>query len=124
MAFVTAQPAASIDTLPLVWRSRPARMRSSVDLPQPEGPTMQRNSPGAIERSIPVSACTEPRGPSNIRERPAIAIRAPLRGGSAMLLQSLRDEGIGAVDQHEADAARLLAAIDPGMVGRLLHQDV
>ena len=28
-------------------RVRPARMRSSVDLPQPDGPTMQTNSPGA-----------------------------------------------------------------------------
>src|SRR5271154_7071547 len=28
------------------------------------------------------------------------------------------------IHQHEDDAARLLAAIDPGVVGRLLHDDV
>src|SRR5579863_5443050 len=115
MAFLTAQPAASTEIVPLVWRSSPARMRSKVDLPQPDGPTMHRNSPGAIERSIPVSACTEPRGPSKMRERPAISIRAPLRGGSnAMRLRSRSDERVGAVDQDEADAAGLLAAINPG----------
>ena len=47
-------------TLPLalptsapVMRSRPATMRSKVDLPQPEGPTMTMNSPSAISMSIP-----------------------------------------------------------------------
>ena len=28
-------------------------MRSSVDLPQPDGPTMTTNSPSAISRSMP-----------------------------------------------------------------------
>jgi len=37
--------------VPLVWAVSPARMRSSVDFPQPEGPTMQTNSPGAM-RSV------------------------------------------------------------------------
>ena len=36
--------------------SRPAIMRSSVDLPQPDGPTRTRNSPSAISRSIPATA--------------------------------------------------------------------
>ena len=44
--------------VPLVARSRPARMRSRVDLPQPLGPTMQTNSPGAMVRSMPSSATT------------------------------------------------------------------
>src|SRR5580692_2410110 len=120
MAFSTAQPAESIATLPLDWRSSPARMRSKVDLPQPDGPTMHKNSPAAIDKSMPVSACTEPRGPSKTRERPAMSIRAPLRGGSdTMLLYPRSDQRIGTVDEDEADTARLLAAIDPGVVGRL-----
>ena len=57
----TGQPGASIVSVPLDCRSRPARMRSSVDFPQPDGPTMQTNSPGAIERSMPSSASTWPR---------------------------------------------------------------
>ena len=35
-------------------------MRSSVDFPQPDGPTMQRNSPAAMLRSILSSASTLP----------------------------------------------------------------
>ena len=33
-------------------------MRSSVDLPQPEGPISETNSPAATVREIPVSAST------------------------------------------------------------------
>jgi hypothetical protein len=33
--------------------SSPATMRSRVDLPQPEGPTMTTNSPSAISASTP-----------------------------------------------------------------------
>ena len=32
--------------------------RSSVVLPQPDGPISETNSPGAIARSISLSACT------------------------------------------------------------------
>ena len=32
--------------------------RSSVDLPQPDGPMSETNSPASIERSIPVRAVT------------------------------------------------------------------
>ena len=38
---------------PAVMFSRPAIMRSSVDLPQPDGPTSTTNSPSAIEMSTP-----------------------------------------------------------------------
>jgi hypothetical protein len=33
--------------------SRPATMRSRVDLPQPDGPTMTMNSPSLISMSMP-----------------------------------------------------------------------
>jgi hypothetical protein len=38
----------AIATSPSVMVSRPAIMRSSVDLPQPEGPTITMNSPSAM----------------------------------------------------------------------------
>jgi hypothetical protein len=38
---------------PAVMSSRPAIVRSSVDLPQPEGPTKTMNSPSRISRSMP-----------------------------------------------------------------------
>ena len=37
----------SIQISPLVTRSSPATIRSSVDFPQPDGPTMTINSPSA-----------------------------------------------------------------------------
>ncbi len=42
-----------IQTSPPVIASRPATMRSSVDLPQPDGPTMTMNSPSPISMSMP-----------------------------------------------------------------------
>src|ERR1700756_2328573 len=51
---VTGLP--SIDTWPVVGSSQPATMRRSVDLPQPEAPIMQTNSPFEIARSTGASA--------------------------------------------------------------------
>src|SRR5260221_193923 len=42
-----------ISTIPALGRSSPATMLSSVDLPQPEGPTSTVNSPLSMSRSIP-----------------------------------------------------------------------
>src|SRR3954464_13059860 len=40
----------SIDTVPALIGSRPAIMRSTVDLPQPEGPSSTMNSPSATPK--------------------------------------------------------------------------
>ncbi len=42
-----------IEIVPSVMVSSPAIIRSSVDCPQPEGPTRTRNSPSAISMSTP-----------------------------------------------------------------------
>src|SRR5213078_1848924 len=42
-----------ISTVPALGRSSPATILSSVDLPQPEGPTSTVNSPLSMSRSIP-----------------------------------------------------------------------
>src|ERR1041384_5208093 len=42
--------------VPDVGWIRAPMMRSSVDLPQPDGPISDTNSPGSISRSIPCSA--------------------------------------------------------------------
>ena len=59
---VTSRP--SSVTRPLVGRSRPATMRSSVDLPQPEGPRMVTKSLLPMVRSV---------GSSALRRRVAVA---------------------------------------------------
>src|SRR5258706_13040015 len=46
--------------------------RSSVDLPQPEGPMSDTNSSRSIERSMPSSACVCPAAVSKTFETPAI----------------------------------------------------
>src|SRR5690606_21195426 len=58
--------------LPAEIVSRPATQRSSVDLPQPEGPTMTTNSPSATSRStVSIATCC----PYNLRT-PRSATRA------------------------------------------------
>jgi hypothetical protein len=42
-------------------RSSPAMIRSSVDFPQPDGPTSTRNSPSAMASSMSCSTCTLPK---------------------------------------------------------------
>src|SRR3954469_9506956 len=56
--FTTRPP---IRTSPPEISSRPAIMRSKVDLPQPEGPTSTQNSPSAIDTSTPCTTCVEPK---------------------------------------------------------------
>ena len=51
----------SISTLPELASSRPAMMRSSVDFPQPDGPTKTTNSPSVTSRSMPFSTSTLPK---------------------------------------------------------------
>ena len=46
---------------PSVIDSRPAIMRSRVDLPQPDGPTSTTNSPSRTSRSIPWITGTLPK---------------------------------------------------------------
>src|SRR5882724_4363241 len=46
---------------PDVTVSRPAIMASSVDFPQPDGPTSTTNSPGATSRLTPFSTSTAPK---------------------------------------------------------------
>ena len=46
--------------LPAVTVSRPAIMRSSVDLPQPDGPSSTVNEPSGIASDTPFTASTPP----------------------------------------------------------------
>src|SRR5215471_12640363 len=57
-ARVTSSP--PMVTVPSVTSSRPAIIRSSVDLPQPDGPTRTRNSPLPIVRETLSTATTSP----------------------------------------------------------------
>src|SRR5436190_18445737 len=56
--WLTTRPPISIS--PPVMGSRPATMRSSVDLPQPEGPTRTQNWPSPTSKSMPLMASKPP----------------------------------------------------------------
>src|SRR5262249_56140082 len=55
---LTTRPPMSIS--PPVMVSSPATMRSSVDLPQPEGPTSTQNWPSPTSKSMPLIASKPP----------------------------------------------------------------
>src|SRR5262245_56558399 len=76
-------------------------MRSSVDLPQPDGPTTHRNSPAAIVRSMVSSASTRPWPLMYSLRRPAILTAAPRR--PAFIARSLHK--IGGTLSHEMTRA-------------------
>src|SRR5436309_12873347 len=54
MSFTTRSP---MRTMPLVISSRPATIRSSVVLPQPDAPTSTMNLPSGMSRFTSVTAC-------------------------------------------------------------------
>src|SRR4051812_39426314 len=70
-------------TVPYVASSRPATMRSAVDLPEPDGPTSTMNSPSRTSRS----RSRTPTVPSaNALVTPSsvmLAIAPPVRGAVA-----------------------------------------
>ena len=91
-------------------------MRSSVDFPQPLGPTMQTNSPGATRRSTWSSATTVPCAPAYSRRRPAISIAAPRRWTSWIALRCRvtalqRQPGMLAVLVLDHERAELLHGV-------------
>ena len=57
---LTGSPS-SVNTPPLS-RSSPASADSSVDLPQPDGPTMEQNSPSTTSNDTSRRASTSPSG--------------------------------------------------------------
>ena len=65
----------SSSTRPAFTASSPARMRSVVVLPEPDGPKSAKNSPGAMSRSTPCSAVNAPwRLTTPLRETKAVLI--------------------------------------------------
>ncbi len=80
---VTFSPSTS--TSPESGCSKPASMRSAVVLPQPDGPSRARSSPGRTDRSSPSRATVPPKSRRRARnsteagpgpERPAVAVGA------------------------------------------------
>src|SRR3954462_13896228 len=74
----------SIAMVPDVISSRPASMRSSVDLPQPDGPTSTMNSPSAMSKLMPWMTFVVPKDFSmllNVTDAMASAVEGLMESG-------------------------------------------
>src|SRR5882757_1984445 len=94
---VTGLP--STVTSPVVGSSKPATMRSKVDLPQPEAPMRKTNSPWSIVTSMRPSASTSPSPTWKRLVTPRIATCGRLASG--MVLRAPLQH---AVADHDDDA--------------------
>src|SRR5262245_3108369 len=95
-------------TVPSVGDSKPAMTRSVVVLPQPDGPSKVRNSPGAMSRSM-VSRPTIP---------PANSLRTDFsRNSASVIAANLRR--LGGIDPKQFAACSAIVA--EGMKQRALE---
>src|SRR4026209_2176537 len=96
----------SSNTRPVVGRSSPATMRSSVDLPQPEGPRMQMNSASETRREAGSIArvAGPPPTPGKVRLTSSIARVGTRLSGEAPGEQALVHD-LEEIVGHEADHA-------------------
>ena len=80
-------PARRCGSCPPVMLSSPAIIRSSVDLPQPDGPTSTANSPSSISRSTPWITWTGPIGLPEVADRDPrhVSPSRPAAGASRLL---------------------------------------
>src|SRR5688572_10721472 len=86
-------------TSPVVGSSKPAMMRSKVDLPQPDAPIRQTNSPAAIPTSTRASASISSLPTVKRLVTPSIS-----RCGRAVSGMVLRAPAQEAVTEHDDDA--------------------
>src|SRR5262245_59083053 len=99
-------------------------MRSSVDLPQPDGPTMQRNSPALTSRLMVSSATTRPWLLTYSLHTPAMLIAAPRRW-TMPILPASRGGTLAHIPEKWAPVFRKgyapLKSAYPGKVGTGFH---
>src|SRR5262252_3795001 len=98
---VTSSPPSRIS--PEVGSSNPAIMRRVVVLPQPEGPSMTKNSPSSTVKVEPLTAVKSPNAFCRLLTLIcAIALLRKLRGdGEERRARKQGDEGIGVEHQRE-----------------------
>src|SRR4051794_27930216 len=93
---------------PSVGASRPAIRRSSVDLPQPDGPTKTMNSPSAMSRSRPRNTSVRPKTLRTPRNWSSATTGLRARGGDRLAVPQravLERALLGlVVDVHDAEA--------------------
>src|SRR4051812_587413 len=114
----------STTTEPLEGSSSRLQQRSSVDLPEPDGPMMNTSSPCATARSMPFSTSRVPKDLCS-----AMTSRMPMwlflngvpafAGTTAFALAALRRIWTGVVAFHARHAVARRDFVDPGILLRL-----
>src|ERR1700737_4250041 len=97
----------STRTSPVVGSSKPATMRSMVDLPQPEAPIRQTSWPCLIVASMRESASTSPSPTANRLLTPRITTCGRVPSGMVLrapLQDAIADHDDDAVGHKAADA--------------------
>src|SRR6185369_6164038 len=107
---LTGRPSSSI--VPAVGASKPATMRSSVLLPQPDGPRMVMKSFSCTDRSVACSATVPPLAPGKVLETPLISrmliglsSASKLRPWKQLAIERLEGEVGDQADQADHDDA-------------------
>src|SRR5438105_97332 len=92
---------------PLLGCVKPASTSSSVDLPQPLGPSRQTISPGATSRSMSCSATTAPNSLRKPRtRRTGSAIRGPAVPAQQAVVQAGHSGVDAEADEPDGDHSR------------------
>src|SRR5690348_1283989 len=107
-SLVSISPATS--TVPESGRSKPAITISSVDLPEPDGPTKPTASPAPICRPTSFRMCTRAAPCPSDRLTPASEIAGPARFLMPSVRSRLRSYGTGAVRVQRVLAALVMLA--------------
>ena len=77
--------------MPPVGSSKPAIIRSIVVLPEPDGPSIEKNSPSAMSRSTPATAVTSPK--RLVTPRSDTAVPGTGNGSSGVASSTTADSG-------------------------------
>src|SRR5258708_4913008 len=118
--WLTTRPPMSIS--PPVMVSSPATMRSSVDLPQPEGPTSTQNWPSPASKSMPLIASkTQTKGLRTLRRVTLAMGTLLLRLDQAAHEQALHEHDDRDRRQHREDGGRHRELPFGQLVGRRQH---
>src|SRR5665213_2054035 len=95
-------------TLPCVWLSRPPITLNKVDLPQPDGPITDRNSPGLTPNETSSTAVSMPSGVSK-----RTTMSSTFRIASTLALESIGLIALFAFLDHLRGGGCRIAGLDP-----------
>ena len=107
-----------ISAVPDVGSSSPARIRRTVDFPQPDGPSSDRNVPCAVPRSVGASAWTWLRPSVNVLLRPCRF--SPVAAWGAATGSRVASRRAGGADGGGSTPASCARASTDGVTGQPL----